>query len=145
MEALFQDLRYAARNLIRQPGFAVTAILTVALGIGATTAIFSGANAVVLTPLPYREPGRIVALQTLWKDTGRRGNSTSGPDFHDWVAQSRGFEALGYYAGGETSVVAQGAADYASVHWVTPGFFRALGVDPRLGRLLSEEEERPGG
>lgn len=145
MESLVQDLRYASRNLIRQPGFAVTAILTVALGIGATTAIFSVVNAVVLTPLPYREPGRIVALQTLWKDTGRRATSTSGPDFHDWVAQSRGFEALGYYAGGETSVVAQGAADYSSVHWVTPGFFRALGVDAQLGRLLSEEEERPGG
>ena len=145
METLVQDLRYASRSLLRQPGFAATAILTVALGIGATTAIFSVVNAVVLTPLPYREPGRIVALQTLWKDTGRRGNSTSGPDFHDWVAQSRGFEALAYYAGGETSVVAQGAADYASVHWVTPGFFHALGVDAQLGRLLSAEEERPGG
>ena len=145
METLVQDLRYASRTLLRQPGFAATAILTVALGIGATTAIFSVVNAVVLTPLPYREPGRIVALQTLWKDTGRRGNSTSGPDFHDWVAQSRAFEALAYYAGGETSVVAQGAADYASVHWVTPGFFHALGVDAQLGRLLSEEEERPGG
>jgi putative ABC transport system permease protein len=145
METLVQDLRYASRTLLRQPGFAATAILTVALGIGATTAIFSVVNAVVLTPLPYHEPGRIVALQTLWKDTGRRGNSTSGPDFHDWVAQSRAFEALAYYAGGETSVVAQGAADYASVHWVTPGFFHALGVDAQLGRLLSEEEERPGG
>jgi putative ABC transport system permease protein len=145
METFVQDLRYAVRNLIRQPGFAATAILTVALGIGATTAIFSVVNAVVLTPLPYREPARIVALQTFWKDTGRRGTSTSGPDFHDWVAQSRSFEALGYYAGGETSVVAQGAADYASVHWITPGFFRALGVDAQLGRVLSEEEERPGG
>jgi putative ABC transport system permease protein len=145
METFAQDLRYALRNLVRQPGFAATAILTAALGIGATTAIFSVVNAVVLKPLPYREPGRIVALQTLWKNTGRRGASTSGPDFHDWVAQSRSFEVLAYFTGAETSVVARGAADYASVHPVTPGFFRALGVDARLGRLLSQEEERSGG
>ena len=145
METLAQDLRYAARSLFRQPGFAATAILTVALGIGATTAIFSVVNAVVLRPLPYREPERIVALQTLWKDTGRRGTNTSAPDFHDWVAQNRSFEALAYFIGGETSVVTQGTADYASVYRVTPGFFRAVGVEAQLGRLLTEEEERSGG
>ena len=145
METLVQDLRYALRGLRRQPGFAATAVLTLALGIGSTTAIFSVVNAVVLRPLAYREPDRIVAIQTYWKHTGTRSTSVSAPDFHDFVEQNRSFEALAYYSGGETSVAVGGAADYAAVHWVTPGFFRALGVEARLGRLLSAEEERSGG
>jgi predicted permease len=145
METLFQDLRYAARNLFRQPGFAATAILTLALGIGATTAIFSVVNAVVLRPLPYRDPHRIVAVMTFWTNSGTRATNVSAPDFHDWVEQSRSFDSLAYYVGGETSVATEGAADYATVIRTTPGFFRALGVEARLGRLLSVEEERPGG
>ena len=145
METLVQDFRYAVRSLVRQPGFAATAIVTLALGIGATTAIFSVVNAVVLRPLPYGEPDRMVAVQTFWKHTGTRATNVSAPDFHDFSEQSRSFDALAYYWGGETSVTAGNVAEYASVYHVTPGFFRALGATAQAGRLLSEEEQRAGG
>jgi putative ABC transport system permease protein len=115
METLLQDLRYALRSLRRQPSFAITAILTLALGIGATTAIFSVVDAVLLRPLPYPDSGRIVALMNLWTQTGRRGSTVSAPDFRDWKAQSQSFVAFANFSGGETSVTVNGTADYASV------------------------------
>jgi len=145
MESFVQDVRFAIRNLFRQPGFAATAILTLALGISATTAIFSVVNAVVLRPLPYRDPERIVAVRTLWVKTGASWGNVSAPDFYDWKAQSRSFEALAYYSGGEAPVVAEGNPDYASAYVVTSGFFEALGVRARLGRLFRPEEEARGG
>jgi putative ABC transport system permease protein len=145
MDTLIQDLRYATRSLLRQPAFAATSILTLALGIGATTAIFSVVNAVVIRPLPYAEPDRIVAVTTLWTQTGRRSTTVSAPDFHDWRAQSRSFEALEYYFGYETSVTVDGTADYAAVTFATPGFIEVLGAKASLGRLPSPEEQKPGG
>jgi len=143
METLVQDFRYALRTLLRQPAFAFTAIFTLALGIGATTAIFSVVNAVVLRPLPYADPDRIVAVRTRWK-SGVSGANVSAPDFHDWKAQNRSFQALAYYTGGEAPVVAAGRADYATAYVVTPGFFEALGVSARLGRLFTPAEEQGG-
>jgi predicted permease len=145
MDQLKQDLRYAIRTLRRQPGFAATAMLTLALGIGATTAIFGVVNAVVLRPLPYAEPDRLVAIMHHWTRTGVRGATVSGPDFHDWRAQSRTIDRMAYYAGGEASVAAQGAADYATVMRVTPGFFDVFQVHAQIGRLLTDDEQRPGG
>ncbi len=145
METLIQDLRFAARNLLRQPAFAVTALVTLALGIGATTAIFSVVNGIVLRPLPFPEAERIVAVQNHYSKTGQRSNNISAPDFHDWVEGSRSFSALAYYTGGETSINVAGIADYATVIRVTPGFFEALGVKPHLGRLFTPEEGRAGG
>ena len=145
MEKLLQDLRYALRSLLRQPLFALTAILTLALGIGATTAIFSVVNAVILKPLPFRESDRIVAITNTWPTRSLSGTQVSAPDFHDWEAQSRSFEAMAYFAGGETSVTIKGAADYAVAYRVTPRFFDALGVSAARGRLLSDEESKPGG
>jgi putative ABC transport system permease protein len=145
METLVQDLRYALRNLVRQPGFAATAILTLALGIGATTAIFSVVNAVVLRPLPFADADRVVAVTNFWLKTSSRGMNVSAPDFHDWKEQSRSFESLAYHTGGETSVAVAGTADYALPARITPGFFETFRVKPQLGRLLSPEEERPGG
>ena len=143
METLVQDFRYALRTLLRQPAFAFTAIFTLALGIGATTAIFSVVNAVVLRPLPYADPDRIVAVRTRWK-SGVSGANVSAPDFHDWKAQNRSFQALAYYTGREAPVVAAGRADYATAYVVTPGFFEALGVSARLGRLFTPAEEQGG-
>ncbi len=145
MEALWQDLRYTVRNLRRQPGFACTAILTLALGIGLTAAIFSVVNAVVLRPLPLSEPERVVSVQNHYVASGRNSLTVSGPDFADWRDESRSFTHLAYYAGGETSVSVSGTADYAAAFVITPGFFEALGVEARLGRLLDAAEQRPGG
>ena len=145
MDNLLQDVRYGIRTLVRQPGFAATAILTLALGIGATTAIFSVVNAVVLRPLPFDSPDRMVVVTNTNLKTGARNTTVSGPDFRDWREQSRSFESLSYYSSGETSVTVNGASDYATTTRVTPGYFRVLGATARIGRLLSAEEEQPGG
>jgi putative ABC transport system permease protein len=145
MDSFLQDVRYGLRTLGRQPGFAATAILTLALGIGATTAIFSAVNAVVLRPLPFDAPDRIVVVTNEHTKTGVQSITVSGPDFHDWREQSRSFDALAYYAGGDTSVTVDRASDYASAIRVTPGYFRVFGATAQVGRLLTDEEEQPGG
>jgi predicted permease len=145
MDQLLQDLRYTIRSFARQPAFAITAIATLTLGIGATTAIFTVVNAVLLRPLPYRDPDRMVAIMNLWTKSGTRGTTVSGPDFDDWKAQTGSFDAMAFYVGGETSVTLEGAADYISVYRVTPGFYEVLGARAAMGRLPSEEEQRPGG
>ena len=145
MDNLWQDVRYGIRTLLRQPGFAATAILTLALGIGATTAIFSVVNAVVLRPLPFPDPDRIVVVTNTNLKTGARNTTVSGPDFRDWREQSRSFEALSYYTSGETSVTVNGASEYATATRITPGFFRVIGATANIGRLLTGEEEQPGG
>ena len=144
METLVQDLRYAVRSLRRQPAFALTAILTLALGIGATTAIFSVVNAVILRPLPFERADRMVAIQNFWSQRGNTSQNVSAPDFHDWKAQSTGFEAMGYYTGGEWSATVDGTADYVMTFRVTPGFLEALHARAAVGRLFSEEELRTG-
>jgi len=145
MERFIQDIRYALRSLIRQPAFAATAIVTLSLGIGATTAIFSAVDAIVLRPLPFPRADRIVAVGNYWTKTGLRATTVSAPDFHDWEAQNHSFSAIAYYIGGEISVTVNGAADYAAVYRVTPGFFDVLGARAHSGRLLSRDEQQPGG
>jgi putative ABC transport system permease protein len=145
MEKLAQDLRFALRSLLRRPGFTLTAVVTLALGIGSTTAIFSVVDAVLLRPLPFERADRIVAIRNLWTKTGLRASTVSAPDFDDWKAQSRSFRSMAYYTGGETSVTIGAVADYVTVFRVTPGFFDALGARTALGRLLSDEEHTAGG
>ncbi|HYE87020.1 MAG TPA: ABC transporter permease [Vicinamibacterales bacterium] len=142
MDHLLQDARYGLRTLARQPGFAATAILTLALGIGATTAIFSVVNAVVLRPMPFSESERVMVVTNTNTRTGARNTTISGPDFVDWRAQARSFEALSYYAGaGETSVTVNNVSDYTTVARVAPGYFRVFGATARIGRLFTPEEE----
>ena len=109
MDNLLQDIRYGIRTLTRQPGFAATAILTLALGIGATTAIFSVVNAVVLRPMPFDEPDRIVVVTNRNLKTGNLNTTVSGPDFRDWRDQSRSFEAIAHQQSFETSVTVNNA------------------------------------
>jgi predicted permease len=135
MDAILQDLRYAARSLRRQPAFALLAIGTLALGIGANAAIFSAVNAVLLRPLDYHRPGRIVALTTQWQKTGRRG-TVSAPDFHDWHDATSSFAAMASFAGGEGSLNVGGIADYGNLTLITPEFFEVFGVDAFLGRTI---------
>jgi putative ABC transport system permease protein len=145
MEKLLQDVRFSIRSLLRQPSFSLTVILTLALGIGATTAIFSVVNALLLKPLTFEESDRIVSVQNLNLKSGTPSINVSAPDFHDWVAQSQSFESMGYFTGGEWSVTINNRADYAMAFRVTPGFLPALRARPALGRLLTAEEQRPGG
>src|SRR5262245_16360481 len=145
MSGMLRDLRYGARMLVKKPGFSLTAVLTLALGIGATTAIFTVVNAVLLRPLPYPEAGRLVYVsQTL------RGEfiGSGEPKFLFWREQSRSFEALAWYSsfGGARGNLAGGdeVEDVRGLR-VSEDFFRALGVYPALGRAFTRAEDAPGG
>jgi putative ABC transport system permease protein len=137
------DLKFALRSLRKNPGFTVLAVVVMALGIGANTAVFSVVNAVLLKPLAYRDPDRIVTLSSLWKKEGSHGQ-VSAPDFHDWHDQSTSFTTMAYYAGGNTAVTVGSAAEYAQAAAVTPEFFRVFEARPVLGRLFAPDEEKPG-
>jgi len=139
------DIRFALRSLAKSPSFTVLAILVMALGIGANTAVFSVVNTVLLKPLDFRNPERIVTIANFWKTTSSVGTTVSAPDFHDWHDQSTGFEAMAHYRSGQTSVVAGTAAEYGEVAQVTPEFFRVLAIEPLAGRLFNEEEQKIGG
>jgi len=145
METLLQDLRYCLRTLRRQPGFALTAILTLAVGIGATTAMFTVINAIILRPMAIERPDRVVAVTNYRPRTGARPMTVSAPDFYDWRERNHSFSAFGYYAGWEMSVRAGQNADYAVSVLTTEDFFKVMGVKTQIGRLLTAEEYRPNG
>src|SRR5438552_7151793 len=132
MDGVFQDVRYALRSFTRQPAFALLAIAMLALGIGANAAIFSAIDAVLLRPLDYPRPDRLVVIVTHLLKSGRRSPTVSAPDFHDWHDSTSSFAAMSYYAGGETSVSVDGTADYGAVFRVTPEFFNVFEVGPQL-------------
>ncbi len=137
------DFRYALRSLRKDPGFTVLAVLVMALGIGANTAVFSVVNAVLLKPLAFKDPGRIVTLSSLWKTSGRRG-TVSAPDFHDWHDQSASFAAMAYYDDDTTAVTVHSVAEYTPAAAVTPEFFDVFAVQPVIGREFSAEERKNG-
>src|SRR5437667_389765 len=139
------DLRFALRQLLKNPGFTAVAVLTLALGIGANTAIFSVVNAVLLRPLPFKEPARLV---TVWERNPKQGydqNVAAPANFLDWKAQSQSFEQLAMFGeahgynltGTDKPVRANGFA-------VTANLFQTLGVNPAIGRNFSIEEETQG-
>lgn len=146
-EQIGNDLHYAVRNLHRSPGFAAAAILILALGIGADTAVFSVVNAVLLKPLSYRDPDRIVTLSnfsTSHEAAIAPSEQVSIPDFQDWHDQSSSFEALAYYTSRETAVIRGSTAEYARVASVSPEFFRVFDVEPLIGRPFTVEEMKRG-
>jgi putative ABC transport system permease protein len=146
IEQLLRDLRYAGRSLRRSPGFAALAVLIMALGIGANTAVFSVVNAVLLTPLPYPAADRIVTLNTAFLETGKTQGLVSIGNFRDWRGQSSSFEAMATYRGGETPVTPGTpgtTAEYARVAAVDAQFFRVFAVEPVLGRGFTAEDTEP--
>ena len=144
METLWQDLRYGARQLARSPGFTAVAVLTLALGIGAATAIFTVFHAALLRPLPYESPERLVHL---WEVSSRQDfdrMEASYPNYLDWKEQSTTLAGLGGYSGAGFTVVAGDAVERISATRVTANFFSVLGVKPILGRDFLPEEDQPG-
>src|SRR5262247_1832860 len=144
MDHLIKDIRFGFRNLLRRPGFALIALITLALGIGANTAIFSVVNAVLLRPLPYAEPERLVAL---WESNTQRPesrNSISYPNFFDWRAQSKSFERMASYYTNNMALTGVAAPVNLRSAVVSPDLFATLGVRPQLGRWFVGEEEKPG-
>src|SRR3954469_10502135 len=138
-----QDVRFALRLLVKRPGFAAVAILTLALGIGAATSIFSVVEAVLLRPLPFAEPDRLVQLTIHGED----GDTYPLPDtdFIAWREQNETFLSLAVYDGGEgLALTGDGDAERIVVRNVTDRFFATLGVSPLLGRTFGEGEDKPG-
>ena len=151
MLALVQDFRYGLRQLRRSPGFAITVVLTVALGIAATTVVFSLVNAVLLRPLPFPEPARLISLDTLGRPGGTSGPptmrmDTSYPNFFDWRTESQSFASMASYTTGGMVLGADSNSQARRVAGVqvSSGFFEAVGVSPELGRGFKREEELPG-
>lgn len=149
VDDLVRDFRYAGRNMGRSPGFSTLAIFIMALGIGANTAVFSVVNTVLLKPLAYRNPDRIVTLTSPFT-TGPAlvPNSVklvSIPNVQDWHDQSSSFEAMAYYQSFEAAVISGAEAEYTPTAKVSPEFFRVFAIEPVIGRPFSEEELRLGG
>ncbi|MBO0862422.1 MAG: ABC transporter permease [Chloracidobacterium sp.] len=135
IETLVQDLKYGLRMLRRNPGFTVVAVLTLALGIGANTAIFSVVNAVLLRPLPYTAPDRLVT----------DGHTILSPTFLNWRAQSQSFEQMAAYTTGTSDLTGGGEPERLTAGLVSAELFSTLGVPPSLGRGFTAAEDQPNG
>ena len=138
MGTLVQDVRYALRMLRKNPGFAAVAVLTLALGIGANSAIFTVVNAVLLQPLPYPEPDRLVFLSE-----GNGYSSIGYPNYVDWVAQNHVFERMGAMQAASFVLTGQGDAELVSGNYISEGFFPTLRVTPIMGRGFLPADNQP--
>jgi putative ABC transport system permease protein len=142
MSKLAQSFKYALRRLTNSPGFTIVAVLTLALGIGANSGMFSIINAVLLRPLPYRDPQRLVLLSEHWPQFPRL--SLSYLNFRDWRDQSHSFEAVAAVRNNVMTMTGVPEAERLPTQNVTANLFDMLGVKPELGRALSEAEDKPG-
>src|SRR5215510_11876085 len=140
-----QDIRYAFRQIGKHPGFVAIVVLTLGLGTGATTAIFSVVNTVLLRPLPYRDPSRLVWVTQRYSLSLGPG-FVLGPDYRAWRRESSSFEEIEAFYGPDpdTSMASKGAAIAVRATSVTPRFFSMLGINPILGRSFTDEESTEG-
>jgi putative ABC transport system permease protein len=142
-ETVMQDVRYGARMLAKHKAFTAIAVITLALGIGANTAIFSVVNELLLRPLAYRDAERIVML---WEVTpqGRHQNTTSRANYRAWRDQSSSFEQIAAFSDQRWNLTGTGEPEELSVQFATPDFFKVLGVEPMLGRTFTADDDGPG-
>ena len=146
LDSLVGDVRYSIRSLSKSLTFTLGAGAVLALAIGATLAIFSVVNTVLIQPLAYRDAERIVSVETFWTNTGRAGQDVSGPDFLDWQAQNNVFESLAHYAGEEgVATVVGDRAEFANDMDVSTDFFTVFGQTASAGRLLTDRDVPTGG
>jgi predicted permease len=147
MESIWSDVRFALRTFVRQPAFTLAVLVTLALGIGANTAIFTVVNAVLLRPLPYPDPERLVRVYPVALEEGSPRASFSLPDFRDWRARSTSLDEMGLYStlpSGLVLVGESGPAVELETAYVAGGFFQTLGVPPLLGRTFGPEADEEG-
>src|SRR6266404_2130536 len=140
MENLLQDLRFGIRMMVRSPGFTLVALITIALGIGANTAIFSVVNTVLLRPLPYQDPDKLVVLWEKQEQIDQE--SPSLPDFLDWRARSQSFEQMAIARRDNVNLTGAGEPERLLARQITAKFFSTLGVTPQIGRSSSTEDEQ---
>jgi putative ABC transport system permease protein len=144
LETLIQDLRYAVRMLRKQPGFSLTVVVTLALGIGANTTIFSVVNAVLMEPLPYKDPDRLIRLWESNSGQGRTETLVSVPNFQDWQNQQSVFEQLTASELTTFNLTGSGEPQRIPAARITANLVPTLGVSPLLGRSFLPEEEKGG-
>ena len=144
LHSIYSDCRFALRQLRKSPGFTSVTLLTIALGIGVNTAIFSVIDAVLLRPLPFRDPGRLVACKSVDLTDPTQGGDISYPAFLDWRAQTHSFQAMSVY--NVTSFTYTGGSQPESIRSavVSANLFSTLGISPALGRTFAAEEDQPG-
>ena len=142
MQTFWQDIRYGARMLLKHPGVTAIAVITLALGIGANTAIFSVVSAVMLRPLPYNNPDRLVAL---WESAPERGPRRATPaNFFDWKKQNTTFADMAPFGFSTMTLTGNGEPEQMSGTRAGAGFFAVVGIEPTLGRSFLPEEHEPG-
>jgi predicted permease len=146
IDNLLRDLRYALRALARAPGFTLTVVLTLALGIGATTAMFSVVNGVVIKPLPYPESEAVVTVthSVVFGNVRGSGFPFSPQMLETYATNGQAFQELGLYSGGRATITGIGDPEQVSTLLVTEGTLRALDVQPALGRWFSHDDDQPG-
>ena len=143
MQTLLQDIRYGIRMLAKNPGFTVVAVLTLALGIGANTALFSVVNAVLLKALPFHQPDRLVALYQNKVQFQRA--SISYPNFLDWQRQNRTFDSMAAFRPDDFNLTGAGEAEHIRGEMISADFFSTLGLQPVIGRWFTSQEDQLGG
>src|SRR5690242_764765 len=143
MNTFWQDIRYGARMLLKNPGVTIIVIIALALGIGANTAIFSVVNAVLLRPLPYEEADRLVFLNE--KSPVLDEMSISYPNFTDWRNQNQTFEKMGVYNRASYNLTGSGEAERIVTGQVSADLFSVLRVNALHGRVFTNDEDKPGG
>ena len=144
METLLQDIRYGARALLRHPGFTAIAVIALALGIGANTAIFSVVNSMLLRPLPFAEPDRLLQVWETNVKRGRMQMSVSYPNFADWRDRNTVFEQVIAYSDWSFNLTGTNEPERIRSAIVSPTFFSTLGIQPLLGRVFSPDEDQKG-
>ena len=144
MRTLFDDARFGLRLLRKNPGFAAVAILTLALGVGANTAIFSVVHAVVLKRLPFRDPDRLLLFMTRRADATPSVTSNSLPDFEDWRQQASSFSEMGLLSGWTFNLTGRELPERIFGARVSGTLFPLIGAPPLLGRTIEPDDDRPG-
>ena len=144
MESLLRDLKFSARSLLKRPALTIIAIVTLAIGIGANSAIFSVVNALLIKPLPFPDLDRVVAIWEKQPSRGVERNEASVPNFLDWRAQNHTFEQIGVYGWWSANLTGNDSPERIQGFQVTANFLDVLGVKPMLGRAFAVDEDQPG-
>src|SRR5258705_3009081 len=140
METLLNDIRFGIRLMARSPGFTLVALVTIALGIGANTAIFSVVNTVLLRPLPYQDPDKLVVLWEKQEQIDQE--SPSLPDFLDWRERNQSFEQMAIARRDNVNLTGAGEPERLLARQITANFFSTVAVTPQIGRSFSTDEEQ---
>src|SRR5579863_1182228 len=142
MDAFFRDLKHAARMLLRAPSFSIAAILALTLGISVNTAIFSVVNTVLLKPLPYPDPGRIVMFQNIFRQ-GLRSGSAAPAEFNWWRRQTEAFEYISAYTFNVANLTGEAFPEQIPTMQASAEFFRLCGANALYGRTFTAQDDLP--